>query len=88
MKYWWWNFRHPQRRSFDEWVVPIHMAWEWDKHRLLGGAKHSTRAVSHWLVTPDPAEEAGEQAEQMHVRGAHGRPLLVVSIVSIKQGFS
>ena len=63
MKYWWWNFRHPQRRSFDEWVVPIHMVWEWDKHRLLGGAKHSTRAVSHWLVTPDPAEEAGEQAE-------------------------
>lgn len=32
--------------------------------------------------------EAGEQAEQMHVRGARGRPLLVVSIVSIKQGFS
>lgn len=43
--------------------LPPLMAWEWDKHCLLGGAKHSTRAVSHWLVTRDPAEEAGEQAE-------------------------
>lgn len=51
--------------------------WAWQRRKGWGN--------------PEPGSsptEAGEQAEQMYMRGAHGRPLLVVSIVSIKQGFS